>query len=142
MIIQGCLTWVCDDSQANKKKALGSGSARGFCLAQGRGIGTQRGGGCKAEGQVRLESRPAPRFPRPLRDECLNEHRFPTLLHARTAIERWRREYNKDRPKKAIGVMTPAAYAQHLANSDIINHRLQTRLLLRMRGRRWLCSPV
>ncbi|MCM5657130.1 integrase core domain-containing protein, partial [Xanthomonas hortorum] len=56
-----------------------------------------------------------------LRDECLNEHWFPTLLHARTEIERWRREYNEDRPKKAIGGMTPAAYAQHLANTDIIN---------------------
>ncbi|WP_148263051.1 IS3-like element IS1404 family transposase [Xanthomonas campestris] len=56
-----------------------------------------------------------------LRDECLNEHWFPTLLHAHTEIERWRREYNEDRPKKAIGGMTPAAYAQHLANTDIIN---------------------
>ncbi|WP_244907860.1 integrase core domain-containing protein, partial [Xanthomonas dyei] len=56
-----------------------------------------------------------------LRDECLNEHWFPTLLHARTEIERWRREYNEDRPKKAIGGMTPSAYAQHLANTDIIN---------------------
>ncbi|MFA1262766.1 IS3-like element IS1389 family transposase [Xanthomonas axonopodis] len=59
-----------------------------------------------------------------LRDECLNEHWFPTLLHARTEIERWRREYNEDRPKKAIGGMTPSAYAQHLANTDIINPRL------------------
>ncbi|RBE13778.1 integrase core domain-containing protein, partial [Xanthomonas oryzae] len=56
-----------------------------------------------------------------LRDECLNEHWFPTLLHARTEIERWRREYNQHRPKKAIGAMTPATYAQQLANSDIIN---------------------
>ncbi len=55
-----------------------------------------------------------------LGDECLNKHWFPTLLHARTEIERWRREYNEDRPKKAIGGMTPAAYAQHLANTDII----------------------
>ncbi len=54
-----------------------------------------------------------------LRDECLNEHWFPTLLHARTEIERWRREYNEHRPK-TIGAMTPAAYAQQLANSDII----------------------
>ncbi|OLI97583.1 transposase, partial [Xanthomonas oryzae pv. oryzae] len=46
---------------------------------------------------------------------------FPTLLHARTEIERWRREYNEHRPKKAIGAMTPATYAQQLANSDIIN---------------------
>ncbi|AAW76317.1 IS1404 transposase [Xanthomonas oryzae pv. oryzae KACC 10331] len=56
-----------------------------------------------------------------LRDECLNEHWFPTLLHARTEIERWRREYNEHRPKKAIGAMTPATYAKQLANSDIIN---------------------
>ncbi|AXQ10239.1 transposase [Xanthomonas oryzae pv. oryzae] len=56
-----------------------------------------------------------------LRDECLNEHGFPTLLHARTEIERWRREYNEHRPKKTIGGMTLAAYAQQLANSDIIN---------------------
>ncbi len=56
-----------------------------------------------------------------LRDECLNEHWFSTLLHARTEIERWRREYNEDRPKKGIGGITPSAYAQHLANTDIIN---------------------
>ncbi len=55
-----------------------------------------------------------------LRDECLNEHWFPTLLHARTEIERWRREYNEHRPKKTIGGMTPVAYAQQLANSEII----------------------
>ncbi|WP_240113141.1 IS3 family transposase [Xanthomonas oryzae] len=54
------------------------------------------------------------------RDECLNEHWFPTLLHARTEIKRWRREYNEHRPKKTIGGMTPATYAKQLANSDII----------------------
>ncbi|WP_150117889.1 integrase core domain-containing protein, partial [Xanthomonas phaseoli] len=42
-------------------------------------------------------------------------------LHARTEIERWRREYNEERPKKAIGGMTPSAYAQQLANAAIIN---------------------
>jgi len=36
-----------------------------------------------------------------LRDECLNEHWFPTLLHARTSIESWRRDYNEERPKRA-----------------------------------------
>ena len=50
-----------------------------------------------------------------LRDECLNEHWFPSLLHARTEIETWRREYNEERPKKALGGMTPAAYAKQLA---------------------------
>ena len=50
-----------------------------------------------------------------LRDECLNEHWFPSLLHARTEIETWRREYNEERSKKALGGMTPSAYAEQLA---------------------------
>ena len=54
-----------------------------------------------------------------LRDECLNEHWFPTLLHARTEVERWRREYNEDRPKKSIGGLPPAAYAQQLAANPL-----------------------
>lgn len=54
-----------------------------------------------------------------LRDECLNEHWFPNLLHARTVIETWRREYNEERPKKALGGMTPSAYAKHLAEVAI-----------------------
>lgn len=49
-----------------------------------------------------------------LRDECLNEHWFPHLLHARTEIERWRSEYNEERPKKALGGLTPTAYAKQL----------------------------
>ncbi len=49
-----------------------------------------------------------------LRDECLNEHWFPTLLHARTSIESWRRDYNEERPKRALGGMTPAQYAAQL----------------------------
>ena len=51
-----------------------------------------------------------------LRDECLNEHWFTHLLHARTVIELWRREYNEERPKKALGGLTPSAYAKQLAD--------------------------
>jgi transposase InsO family protein len=50
-----------------------------------------------------------------------NEHWFPSLLHARTIIETWRREYNEERPKKALGGLTPTACAKQLANTDIIN---------------------
>lgn len=50
-----------------------------------------------------------------LRDECLNEHWFMSLAHARTLIEAWRREYNEERPKKSLGGLTPAQYAKHLA---------------------------
>jgi putative transposase len=60
-----------------------------------------------------------------LRDECLNEHWFPSLLHARTEIQTWRREYNEDRPKKALGGLTPSAYAKQLAaKADTINSGL------------------
>jgi transposase InsO family protein len=48
------------------------------------------------------------------RDECLNEHWFTSLAHARAVIEDWRREYNEERPKKALGGLTPAAYARTL----------------------------
>jgi len=54
-----------------------------------------------------------------LREECLNEHWFPSLLHARAEIERWRREYNEERPKKALGGLTPSAFAKQLASATI-----------------------
>ena len=53
-----------------------------------------------------------------LRDECLNEHWFVTLAHARAVIEAWRREYNEERPKKSLGGLTPSAYAKQLAGKS------------------------
>ena len=53
-----------------------------------------------------------------LRDECLNEHWFVSLAHAKTIIEAWRREYNEDRPKKSLGGLTPSAYARQLAQKS------------------------
>ena len=53
-----------------------------------------------------------------LRDECLNEHWFLNLAHARALIETWRREYNEERPKKALGGLTPVAYAKKLAETS------------------------
>jgi putative transposase len=50
-----------------------------------------------------------------LRDECLNEHWFTSLKHARTMIESWRREYNEQRPKRSLGGLTPSEYARQLA---------------------------
>ncbi len=54
-----------------------------------------------------------------LRDECLNEHWFTSLRHAQVVIETWRREYNEQRPKRALGGLTPAAYAKQLADKPI-----------------------
>ena len=53
-----------------------------------------------------------------LRDECLNEHWFISLAHARAVIEAWRREYNEERPKKLLGGLTPSAYARQLAGKS------------------------
>ena len=53
------------------------------------------------------------------RDECLNENWFLNLHHARVLIEAWRREYNEERPKRALGGLTPAAYAGKLANTTV-----------------------
>lgn len=53
------------------------------------------------------------------RDECLNEYWFTSLDHARAVIERWRREYNDERPKNALGGLTPTAYAEHLMTKSI-----------------------
>ena len=36
------------------------------------------------------------------RDECLNEHWFLNLRHARILINGWRREYNEERPKQGL----------------------------------------
>ena len=48
------------------------------------------------------------------RDECLNEHWFTSLAHARSIISTWQKEYNEDRPKKSLGGKTPADYAKYL----------------------------
>jgi putative transposase len=45
------------------------------------------------------------------RDECLNEHWFFTMDHARRAIETWREEYNAERPHSPLADLTPNEYA-------------------------------
>ena len=46
------------------------------------------------------------------RDECLNEHWFLTLEHARKIIEEWRIDYNCQRPHSSIGYLTPEEFLQ------------------------------
>lgn len=53
------------------------------------------------------------------RDECLNEHWFTSLNHAKVVIEGWRCEYNEERPKRSLGGLTPAAYAKQLHEKAI-----------------------
>lgn len=45
-----------------------------------------------------------------LRDECLNQHWFRSLRHAREEIDIWRRHYNTERPHSALGYRTPTEF--------------------------------
>jgi putative transposase len=45
------------------------------------------------------------------RDECLNEHWFVNIAHARRVIDNWRIEYNTERPHSSLGDRTPVEYA-------------------------------
>lgn len=51
-----------------------------------------------------------------LREECLNDNQFQTLVEAQTIIEAWRRDYNDERPHGSLKGMTPSAFAaRHLS---------------------------
>ena len=45
------------------------------------------------------------------RDECLNEHWFLDLAHAREVIYDWRQDYNERRPHSSLGYQTPSEFA-------------------------------
>lgn len=51
-----------------------------------------------------------------LRDECLNEHWFASLGHARQLIETWRLDYNAVRPHSALGDIPPEEFEQLTLN--------------------------
>ena len=46
------------------------------------------------------------------RDECLNQHWFRSLRHAREEIEAWRIHYNSERPHSALGYQSPTEFLQ------------------------------
>lgn len=51
------------------------------------------------------------------RDECLNEHWFITMAHARAVIGAWRIEYNTERPHSSLGNLTPKEFRDaHASN--------------------------
>ena len=45
-----------------------------------------------------------------LRDECLNEHVFMTLVEVRQIVEAWRIDYNTVRPHGRLGRLPPAVF--------------------------------
>jgi transposase InsO family protein len=51
-------------------------------------------------------------FNGPMRNELLNESLFFGLDHARSAIVKWREDFNTARPHSSLGYQTPAAFAE------------------------------
>jgi putative transposase len=53
-----------------------------------------------------------------LRDECLNEEIFDSLVDARRKLALWRYDYNNVRPHSSLGGMTPADARRALEQSE------------------------
>lgn len=49
------------------------------------------------------------------RDECLNQHWFTSLEEARSVIEEWREDYNRERPHSSLDHQTPEEFARRCA---------------------------
>ncbi len=52
------------------------------------------------------------------RDECLNEHWFLSMRHAKQIIAAWRDEYNQERPHSSLGYLTPNGFADRFLTAD------------------------
>ncbi len=53
-----------------------------------------------------------------LRDECLNIHWFLSLEDAQEKLDRWRSEYNHERPHSSLNNMTPAEFIRSLYKDE------------------------
>ena len=54
-------------------------------------------------------------------DECLNEHLFDNLRHARQLIAAWRTDFNHHRPRTSLGGLTPVEYANRSEEDQNLN---------------------
>jgi putative transposase len=61
-----------------------------------------------------------------LREECLNEHVFVSFDDARLKIEKWRIEYNRERPHSSLGNLTPEEFAAQAAAGERNSARART----------------
>lgn len=56
-----------------------------------------------------------------MRDECLNEHLFDSLRHARALVAAWRTNFNHHRPHSSLAGMTPAEYVNRSMKDQNLN---------------------
>lgn len=54
-------------------------------------------------------------------DECLNEHWFSDVNHARKTISEWRQDYNECRPHSTLSYQTPSEFAASWRKSNSEN---------------------
>jgi len=52
------------------------------------------------------------------RDECLNEHWFHDVVHAKEIISAWRQDYNECRPHSSLNYQTPSEFAAGWRNGE------------------------
>lgn len=45
-----------------------------------------------------------------VRQECLNQHWFESIEEAKSVMEKWRIDYNNERPHSSLGFQTPSEY--------------------------------
>lgn len=101
-------------------RAIRTDKGKEFCsramltLAHARGVQLLQIESGKPNQSAYIES-----FNGPFRDECLNEHWFTSLQHARVVVEARRKEYNEKRPKRSIGGLTLMAYAKTLIQKQL-----------------------
>jgi putative transposase len=63
------------------------------------------------------------------RDECLNEHWFLTIEHARRIIEEWRIDYNNERPHSSLGYLTPEEFVRQKSEKFSTGMPVETGLI-------------
>ena len=56
-----------------------------------------------------------------MRDECLNEHLFDSLRHARNLVAAWRIDFNHNRPHSSLAGLTPHEYANRSKKDQNLN---------------------
>lgn len=56
-----------------------------------------------------------------MRDECLNEHLFDGLCHARNLVAAWRHDFNHHRPHSSLAGLTPAEYVNRSKEGQNLN---------------------
>ena len=58
------------------------------------------------------------------RDKCLNQHRFESVAEVREISEKWREDYNQERPHSSLGQQTAAEFARRCGLMEETKKRL------------------